>query len=114
MYNILCGTKDNNITFSDLQKILTLLGFVVRIKGDHFIYTKDDVDEIINILHKNISLENEVVQVTFIEGKRLKDYAKKIERRQKRANLTDFDRFKVMRLRQKRSAIKGKILKAKK
>lgn len=52
MYNILCGTKDNNITFSDLQKILTLLGFVVRIKGDHFIYTKDDVDEIINIQPK--------------------------------------------------------------
>ena len=41
-------------------------------------------------------------------------YAKKIERRQKRANLTDFDRFKVMRLRQKRTAIKGKILKSKK
>ena len=41
-------------------------------------------------------------------------YAKKIERRQKRANLTDFDRFKVMRLRQKRAAIKGKILKSKK
>ena len=39
---------------------------------------------------------------------------KKIERRQKRANLTDFDRFKVMRLRQKRTAIKGKILKSKK
>lgn len=37
------------------------------------------VDEIINILHKNNSLENEVVQVTFVEGKRLKDYAKKIE-----------------------------------
>ena len=41
-------------------------------------------------------------------------YAKKIERRQKRASLTDFDRFKVMRLRQKRTAIKGKILKSKK
>ena len=38
-------------------------------------------------------------------------FAKKIERRQKRASLTDFDRFKVMRLRQKRSAIRGKILK---
>lgn len=52
MYNILCGTKDNNIAFSDLQKILTLLGFVVRIKGDHFIYTKDNVEEIINIQPK--------------------------------------------------------------
>ena len=38
-------------------------------------------------------------------------FAKKIERRQKRASLTDFDRFKVMRLRQKRSAIRGKVLK---
>ena len=41
-------------------------------------------------------------------------YSKTIEKIQKRTNLTDFDRFKVMRLRQKRSAIKGKILKAKK
>ncbi|MGN1133779.1 MAG: type II toxin-antitoxin system HicA family toxin [Oscillospiraceae bacterium] len=49
LLNILSGTKDTNISFSDLQKILTLLGFVVRIKGDHFIYTKDGIDEIINI-----------------------------------------------------------------
>lgn len=49
LFSILSGTKDNNITFSDLQKILTILGFDVRIKGDHFIYTKDDVEEIINI-----------------------------------------------------------------
>lgn len=52
MYNILCGTKDSNISFNDLQKVLTLLGFIVRIKGDHFIYTKDGVEEIINIQPK--------------------------------------------------------------
>ena len=52
LLNILSGTKDTNISFSDLQKILTLLGFVVRIKGDHFIYTKDGIDEIINIQPK--------------------------------------------------------------
>ena len=28
------------------------MGFVVRIKGDHFIYTRNDVDEIINIQPK--------------------------------------------------------------
>lgn len=50
---IMSGTQDNNVPFSDLQKALTLLGFVVRIKGDHFIYTKDGVDEIINIQPKN-------------------------------------------------------------
>ena len=37
--------------------------------------------------------------------------AKKCEQRQKRANLTDFDRFKVMRLRQKRSVLRHKATK---
>jgi len=46
---IMSGTQDNNISFSDLQKALTLLGFIVRIKGDHFIYSKEGIDEIINI-----------------------------------------------------------------
>ena len=36
---------------------------------------------------------------------------KKNEIRQKRANLTDFDRFKVMRLRQKRSVLRHKAAK---
>ena len=49
MVSILNGTQDNAFSFSDLQKVLTLLGFVVRIKGDHFIYSKDGVEEIINI-----------------------------------------------------------------
>ena len=38
-------------------------------------------------------------------------FAKKIELRQKRANLTDFDRFKVMRLRQKRAVLRHKATK---
>ena len=38
-------------------------------------------------------------------------YYKKNEIRQKRANLTDFDRFKVMRLRQKRSVLRHKTVK---
>ena len=33
-------------------------------------------------------------------------FHKKVELRQKRANLTDFDRFKVMRLRQKRAVLR--------
>ena len=52
LLRILCGTQDSNITFSDLQKVLTILGFVVRIKVDHFIYTRDDIAEIINIQPK--------------------------------------------------------------
>ena len=38
-------------------------------------------------------------------------YYKKNEIRQKRANLTDFDRFKVMRLRQKRSVLRHTAVK---
>lgn len=46
---IMSGTKDKNILFSDLQMVLDRLGFQCRIRGDHFIYTKDGVEEIINI-----------------------------------------------------------------
>ena len=46
---IMSGTNDRNVSFGDLQKALMLLGFSVRIKGDHFIYFRDGVDEIINI-----------------------------------------------------------------
>lgn len=49
MQSIMSGTQDRNIKFSDLQKILDVLGFQCRIKGDHFIYCKDGIDEIINI-----------------------------------------------------------------
>ncbi|MCX7239616.1 MAG: type II toxin-antitoxin system HicA family toxin [Burkholderiales bacterium] len=46
---ILRGTSDNNLAFADLQYALQKLGFEVRIKGDHFIYTKQGVVEIINV-----------------------------------------------------------------
>lgn len=46
---LMSGTRDKNIKFADLQKILTALGFDSRVKGDHFIYYKDDVAEIVNI-----------------------------------------------------------------
>ena len=49
LLKILIGTQDKNVTFSELQKILELLGFQCRIKGDHFIYTKSGIEEIINI-----------------------------------------------------------------
>ena len=55
LYDIMSGRKDSNISFSDLCKVLTLLGFSVRIKGDHFIYFKDGIDEIINIQPKGNS-----------------------------------------------------------
>ena len=49
MTAILSGMQDKNISFSDLYNILVVLGFSVRIKGDHHIFTRQDVAEIINI-----------------------------------------------------------------
>jgi len=47
--SILSGSSDNNIPFSDLRHILNALGFSERIKGDHFIYSKIGVAEIVNL-----------------------------------------------------------------
>jgi hypothetical protein len=49
LLSIMSGVKDSNIPFCDLQSVLDHLGFDCRIKGSHFIYTKEGVDEIINI-----------------------------------------------------------------
>ena len=47
--DIITGAKDKNIRFIDLQKVLSVAGFNCRIKGDHYIYYKAEVEEIINI-----------------------------------------------------------------
>ena len=49
LLSILSGTQDSNIPFADLQLVLDRMGFQCRIKGDHFIYTMDGVEEIVNL-----------------------------------------------------------------
>ena len=49
LQEVMSGTKDRNILFTELQKLLEILGFECRIKGDHFIYYKKGIEEIINI-----------------------------------------------------------------
>lgn len=46
---VMSGMQDTNIKFADLQKLLDVLGFQHRIKGDHFIYWREDIAKIINI-----------------------------------------------------------------
>ena len=46
---ILSGTSDKNINFNDLTGLLESYNFSCRIKGDHHIYYKEGVEEIINI-----------------------------------------------------------------
>ena len=46
---VLSGRRDKNIRFDDLCRLLARLSFDERVKGDHHIYTREDVQEIINI-----------------------------------------------------------------
>ena len=50
--HILRGTSDANIPFEDLRHILRRLGFEERIRGNHHIFTKDGVEEILNLQPK--------------------------------------------------------------
>ena len=47
LLSILSGARDKNLLFSDLRIVLERLGFQCRIKGDHFMYTKDGIEEIV-------------------------------------------------------------------
>jgi len=47
--SLLRGTADHNLAFADLRYVLEQLGFEERVKGDHFIFTRSDVVEIINL-----------------------------------------------------------------
>jgi hypothetical protein len=49
---VLRGTSDRNIAFRDLRRLVLWLGFGERIRGDHHIFTKDGVEEILNLQPK--------------------------------------------------------------
>lgn len=46
---VLRGASDANISFKDLCNLLKTLGFTERVRGDHFIYTKPQIEEILNL-----------------------------------------------------------------
>jgi len=49
---ILAGSADENIDFSAMCQLLARLGFEERVKGGHHIFTRDGMDEIINLQPK--------------------------------------------------------------
>ena len=51
--HILMRRSDANVPFDALCGLLKCLGFKERIKGDHHIFTKDDVEEILNLQPKD-------------------------------------------------------------
>lgn len=46
---ILRGTADANISFTEMCQLLLRLGFEERIRGSHHIFTKEGVEEILNL-----------------------------------------------------------------
>jgi hypothetical protein len=52
LLQILRGTSDANIPFDGLCRLLQRLGFAMRICGSHHIFTKEDVEEILNLQPK--------------------------------------------------------------
>jgi hypothetical protein len=51
--HILMRRSDANVPFEKLCALLKRLGFDERIKRDHHIFTKDDVEEILNLQPKD-------------------------------------------------------------
>ena len=49
---ILRGSSDANIPFAQMRNLLIRVGFKERIRGSHHIFTKEGVEEIINLQAK--------------------------------------------------------------
>lgn len=49
LWQILRAGSEQNIAFDDLIYLLESMGFEKRIKGSHHLFSKDGIDEIINI-----------------------------------------------------------------
>ena len=49
LIQVLRGASDANIPFDGLCGLMCSLGFDERIRGSHHIYSKEDVEEIVNL-----------------------------------------------------------------
>lgn len=52
LVRILSGLSDANIPFAEMCQLLRKLGFDERIRGSHHIFTKEGVEEILNLQPK--------------------------------------------------------------
>jgi predicted RNA binding protein YcfA (HicA-like mRNA interferase family) len=50
---VLSGTSDANISFAELCQLLRKLGFTERVRGDHHIFAKEGIEEILNLQPKS-------------------------------------------------------------
>jgi predicted RNA binding protein YcfA (HicA-like mRNA interferase family) len=52
LVRILRGTSDKNIAFEGMCRLLRHIGFEERTRGSHHIFTRDGVEEILNLQTK--------------------------------------------------------------
>jgi virulence-associated protein VapD len=67
---ILNGSADANIAFTDLRNLLKSLGFTERIRGDHYIFTKAGIEDILNL--QPLKAKAKAYQVKQVRGVMLK------------------------------------------
>ena len=66
LLQILRGSSDSNVSFDDLRSLLCHLGFDERIRGSHHIFTKEGVEEILNL--QPIGAKAKAYQVKQVRG----------------------------------------------
>ena len=66
LIRILRGASDSNISFDELRSLLCHLGFDERIRGSHHIFTKENVEEILNL--QPIGTKAKAYQVKQVRG----------------------------------------------
>ena len=52
LLKVLRGNSDANISFSEFRQLLANLEFSERVRGDHHIFTKKGIEEILNVQPK--------------------------------------------------------------
>jgi len=70
LLQVLRGTSDANISFDSLRGLLKHLGFDERTRGSHHIFTRDDVEEILNV--QRLGSKAKAYQVKQVRGVILK------------------------------------------
>ena len=67
---VMTENNDSNIWFTDFRNLILSYGFRERIRGDHYIYKRDDIVERINIQPNGSKAKAyQVKQVRMIFGK---------------------------------------------
>ena len=66
LLQVLHGASDANVSFDELRSLLGHLGFDERIRGSHHIFTKKNVEEILNL--QPIGARAKAYQVKQVRG----------------------------------------------